>query len=618
MATKSFWFILLSWLISTPLIDANTNSRDFFVNYFDEFLLEQKQYLALTGVTSAPPTGYVPFTIANNSGFSDTEVFLLILTNNFFNIVTFAPNADGLQLGTVATPPPRTYVNQSGSGTYPLSYFLKNGSYTFYLPSTVTMNASRIYYSVGQPLDWLIPFSGPVAVPAQDFSDPGQDGYYILFDKQEFTMVGNDRFVMNPTLVDYYGIPLSFSISYLDYSVNPAVQKTAYAGLPPTLKSTMVFSNYAAAVATLPTTPGTGVQPKYSSLNFSYAPPSGSSGALRILSPNQGIQTQSTQLPSMPLFPINYFLTNSYMSCDWLTTVWDNAGMAIYQTQPLYISLSTAGPTYGVAKGQIDGSGNFNFTALTGTGTGSTLVLPLPTSSRAFFTSVLTDYTPAPTITGDMNVATAIWQGLSAGVIAGVVPLLGTTQGNPLSQSFIRQQTLFTNNANLCHGPWYDFYSGTLIGMGSSPYTKFYTTPYGDYLGTDGTVTVTQIANAGAAVSITIGDMTGIPVPNPFNDNNNYTVVFNSLPPNVVVTFGTNPDFSMNPSVMSTGQTFTNVLGSSMYLGATYSTGNYPNQLWGIHLIPSAPAAKPTLPGLNLSLSGGVGGTLSVTLGGAP
>lgn len=616
---KKIGLTILGFFLAVHLYAAP--SRNFFVEYFDQFLLEQKQYLALAGVGSPPPTGYIPFTITNSSGFPDSQIYVLILTNNFFNVITFSPNQDGLLLGTVATPPPRTYVSQSGSGTYPLSFFLTNGAYTFYLPTTVNLNASRIYYSIGQPIDWFIPFSGPVLVPSQDFSDPAQDGYYTLFDKQEFTMVANDRFVMNPTLVDYYGIPLSFSISYLNYSQMPVVQTTAYAGLPPTLTSTQIFTNYTTAVSSLPTTPGGGTQPKWNSLYLTYAPPSGSSGPLRVLSPSQGIQTASPLLTN-PIFPTDYFLTQtiSYTNCNWLTTVWANmSNNAIYQMQPLYISLSTSGPSYGVAQGQVDNSGNFNFMAISGTGTGSTLVLPLPTSSKAFFTSTLSDYVPAPTITGDMNVATAIWEGFSAAVVAGIIPLLGTSQNSPLSQSYIRQQTLFVNNPNLCTGPWYDFYSGTFISLGSSPYTKFYTTPYADYLGTDGTVTVTSITNAAASVSVTIGNMAGIPVPNPFNDSNNYTVVFNPLPANVNVTFGTNPNFSQNPTVSSGGQTFNAVPGSSMYLGVTYLAGNYPGQVWGTHIIASAPAPKPVLPGgLSLSLSGGAGGTLSITLGGPP
>lgn len=592
--------------------------RSTYINFFDEFLYEQKQYLASADLTSPPPTGYLPFSIVNNSGFPDTEIYILILTNNFYNVITFAPNGDGLMLGTVVTPPPKTYVSASGSGTYSLNTFLNNGTYTFYLPTTVNLTSSRIYYSVGQPIDWFIPAVGPVQVPSQDFVDPTQDGYYTLFDKQEFTMVANDRFIMNPTLVDYYGLPLSFTISYL----NQSVQTIAYAGLPPTLTSTQIFSNYTTAISTLPVMPGGGTQPIWSSLYFTYTNPSGgASGPLRVISPSQAILPIPPTLT--PLFPIDYFLTNSYTSCDWLTTVWYNVmNTATYQTQPLYIDLSTAGPSYGVAQGTVDMSGNFNFITLTGTGAGTaTLTLPLPTSSKAFFSSSLADYVPAPIITGDVNVATAIWQGLSAGIISGIIPLLNTSQTSPLSQSYIRQQSLFVNNANLCMGavvPLYDFYSGTFISMGSGNYTKFYTTPYGDYLGTDGTITVTNIQTANAQVTTTIGSMSGIPIPNPFDDTNTYTIVFNPLPATASATFGTSPNFSSNPPVSSSGQTFINVLGSTMYLGVTYSTGSYAGQVWGVQIIPSGPAVKPTLPLGGINMVTGPVGTVTVTLGGAP
>ncbi|NGX32146.1 MAG: hypothetical protein K1060chlam4_00187, partial [Candidatus Anoxychlamydiales bacterium] len=140
-----------------------------YKNYYDEFLLQQKAYLAAAGVTDAPPTGYIPFTIVNNSGLSDTEVFVLVLANNFNNIITFARNSDGQMIGTSSTPPPKTYVSDSGSGVNPLSFFLTKGTYTFYLPTTVNLTASRIYFSVGQPIDWFIPATGPVQVIAKDF-----------------------------------------------------------------------------------------------------------------------------------------------------------------------------------------------------------------------------------------------------------------------------------------------------------------------------------------------------------------------------------------------------------------------------------------------------------------
>jgi len=56
-----------------------------------------------------------------------------------------------------------------------------------------------------------------------------------------------------------------------------------------------------------------------------------------------------------------------------------------------------------------------------------------------------------------------------------------------------------------------------------------------------------------------------------------------------------------------------------MYLGITYTSGSYAGKVWGTHLIPSGPAPKPILPGgLALSLVGGPGGTLTVTVGASP
>jgi hypothetical protein len=604
---KKFVLLALSWV---SIVSAMPTSN-FIANYTNEILCEQKQSLARSSLSAPAPTGYVPFVITNNSNVADTNIYILILANTFTQIITFTQNASNQWVGALTTPPTATYVSQAGSGTYTLNSFLDStsGTYTFYLPSTVNLTSSRIYYSIGNPLDWFIPASGPVQVPIQDFADPSQDGYYILFDKQEFTMVANDRLIVNPTLVDYYGLPLSFSIS--------SNQGTSYAGLPPTLSSSTIFANYVTAYGTLPTSPGAGVQSKWKSLYFTYKNPSGSTtGPLRVLAPSQGIQTTSTQLSSVPLFPVNYFLGNSYITCNWLTQVWNT----FYVANTLWIDLSTSGPSYGVASGTVSG-GTFTFTAITGTGTGSTLVLPLPTTSKPFFTSALSDY-PGQSSTGDPNVAAAIWQALSAGIMAGVIPYTGNSQSNPLSQSFIQSQTLFANNAYLtalpCAGPWYDFYSGTFIGMGTGNYTQFYTTPYGDYLGTSGTTTITGIQNAGAVVTVNIADMTGIHIPNPFDDTNSYSVTFATLPSNISATFGSNPQFGQNATVTN-GQPPVVINGNQMYLGVTYQAGPYTNVLWGTQLIPSGQACKPILPGGMISCRMTLtGSNLVVTLGASP
>jgi hypothetical protein len=118
---------------------------------------------------------------------------------------------------------------------------------------------------------------------------------------------------------------------------------------------------------------------------------------------------------------------------------------------------------------------------------------------------------------------------------------------------------------------------------------------------------------------VNIGNISGISIPNPFNDTHNYTIIFNPLPTNVSVTFSSNSNTTLNLSVISAGQTFENVTGSTMYLGITYKINNYIGQTWTTHLIPLAPALKPVLPGgLSLNLAGGPGGILTIALGGPP
>jgi hypothetical protein len=607
------------------------HSRTYNTAFQDEFLRQQRQYLAASGLSSSAPAGYIPFTITNNSNVADTSIYVLILTNNNYNVITFT-STNGQMLGQQITPPPMTYVSAQSSGSYTLSSFKNgSGSYVFYLPLTVNMANSRIYFSVGEPLDWFIRASGPVQVSPLDFIDLSQDGYYTIYDKIEFNLNANSSLTINPTLVDYYGMPLSFYVS--------ASGTTSYAGLPPTLSSTTIISNYNTAAAALPATPNSGSKPYWANLSLTYQSPSGASPhPLRILSPGSALKS-SNIIVATPAYANyanfgNYYLSaNNYIQsgCNWFTNVWKNgSNNALYQSNPIYIDLSVAGPGSGVATGQVDNSGNFNFSVPavpacgSGAASGFTLTLPTPTSSLPFYTGSLNDYTPAPTISGPQAYATVIWQIFSAAVLAGIVPLAGTSCNSPLSESYIRSQTLFQSNANLScttssttNPPWYDFYSATFLGMGSGNYTKYYTFPYADVWATDGTITVTDLPSANTQIFINIGDMSGIVIPNPFNDTNSYTVTFTGLPGDgTTVTFGSNPNYSQNPQI-SQGVPYA-ATGSSMYMGVTYSTGPYAGQIWGTHIIPSVstPALKPTLPGtISISQSSG---NVSISVGASP
>ena len=312
------------------------------------------------------------------------------------------------------------------------------------------------------------------------------------------------------------------------------------------------------------------------------------------------------------------------MGCNWFTETWTT----LYTADPIYVDLSVAGVGTGVATGQVSG-GTLTFTVpSTGCGSGIasglTLTLPTPTSSLPFYTGSLSDYTPTPTISGDQGAATALWEVFSAGILAGIVPLAGTTCEAPLSEDYIRSQMLFQANTNLTctsssmtNPPWYDVYSATLLGLGSGNYTQYYTFPYADVWATDGTITITNIQQNNTQVFINIADMTGIVVPDPFNDTTVYMVTFTGLPGDgTMVTFGTNPDFTSNPiiTMMDVGVPFAAV-GGTMYMGVTYSEGSYAGPVWGTHIIPSVaiPALKPVLPGtvtisqssLNVSISVG-------------
>jgi hypothetical protein len=572
----------------------------------------------------ADVAGYIPLVIYNGTqNYNANEIFFFVPTNSFAQILQLTENMDGHFLAAPVTPTPTSGMQS----TYFSNYYAKSladieslggGYYAFYIPNNVAQAASRIYFSVGEQLNWWITSAGQLQ-QLDNVYELTNPTYYKFFDKIEYTVAnptGSYRLIMNSTIVDFYGLPLSFYINY-DKQDAPMGPTTSYTGLSPTIPRETVFHTYANSLTSIP---GNGAG-TWGNLLCTYTSPNGSTSNVRLNASNAAIK-QST--PVNIVFPTNYLQSNPWSSCQWLTSLWSNAQNNAYYQQPanaLTIGLSLSLSSEGTATGTVNSAGDFVFTINSDNVSrqGGKITFPRPTSAKAFFTGAVNDCVPQPIITAPAIAQDAliIWQIFSSAFNAGFLPVGPTSQMAPLNQDMIRTLGMsgtnyYINSTALCTGPWYDFFSGVLYGMGTGNYTEYYTSPFTDVLNISGVITVVDVNDALPKVFITVGSMTGSTAPNPFDDSNMYIVK--------CIGVGSGASATLNGMPFGLGNQYT-LSGSSISLSVTYSSGPYAAASpWVVQVAPSIPLVDPVIPGApTLSLDSTTSPpTLNITIGGAP
>ena len=119
------------------------------------------------------------------------------------------------------------------------------------------------------------------------------------------------------------------------------------------------------------------------------------------------------------------------------------------------------------------------------------------------------------------------------------------------SSNYYQNNSLLTAALSDCscvpNIPWYDFYSRTLLTIGSP--NLFYTSAYSDFLGTDGTIVIVNpnTNNSTATITIVLNDVTtGVIVPEPEQDTTVYSAVV-GIPSETTVMTGTSATGPWSP-----------------------------------------------------------------------
>ncbi len=466
--------ILTTYFFSTLFANTNTSetfSRDRLVEFYDVFLLEEKDILATVGLTTGsntnnrdpftpppnpppPPfkTNLLPVVLVNDSGLPDADVYVLVTTGaetngtQYWGSVNTSP---GSNFGVVS------YVTVSGQNgsTYTVSLSqLPVGSTgrVLYLPA---ISGGIIWFSMGSALN--MPSTGN-AITQPNFTNPTDPNYNINYDIFELAYVptGSPAVACDATAVSFFSIPL---YGYLAGATSEASNTGLYQP-----RSYIM----AQAAAMLNSTVENAQWNKLLLQN--------GSTIVRLLSTGKSISTTTE-------FDVNYLDNPGAYGYSYIGDIWDGGTSAYYHMNPLNITVTVTNPPANAGTWTYAGNvpttgpntGKLVFMAVTG-GAPATMSFPVPSTSTTppgtdsfqIFSGINFNSTASPTA-GDVN--DALSKLVQEAIIAGLLP---TTNMVDLTYLADNQANFYTVNSNLSStgqskGPWYDVYSKALHSLGS-------------------------------------------------------------------------------------------------------------------------------------------------------
>lgn len=468
---------------------------------------------------------YLPLILKNNSGFSNDQVYIVAKALDSKTkkdcFLQFKEN--------VASCVPVTATTSSVDFSYTMKQ-LESFSELKIPP----VESGRIYFSVGSPMYLPVNSADNKIIDADGFL-PRDTNYYTLYDKIEFSYVVNTNANgdvtggswVNPTAVDNFSLPLRIE--------QPgAASHMKAAGL--TGSRVEIFNALQSEVRDNDTTDSQEWQKLF--LEFKgddFTTP------LRFMATGKAMVNGIAGTTPFDEYYLNNGRSHDY-AFNYVDKTWE-----FYETNTLLIDATEIQPFFKLNSylftGHVEGD-TFIFTNEDGSYVER---IEKPENSLPFFAGA------NGTFDHQNNTPKAvIVKNLTAAFIVGLLPALnGTLLNTPYLKSQKDQGKYYTENDYLgypAQGPWYDLYGKALHIFGDEQ--PIYTFAYDDVLAQDGTLHDPNVNNI-SPVTVTLGDMTGTTIPEPFNDDSTYTV-----------TVGLNDEFSTviyNGEKLKSGQTLENV-----------------------------------------------------------
>lgn len=440
----------------------------------------------------------LPMVIKNNSGFADEQVYVLFkaldpktkkdcflkIQNNIASCVPVSASTSSLDF----------------------SYTLKDlqGQTAIKIPP---VESGRMYFSVGEPMYLPINSADNKIIDADGFL-PRDNNYYTLYDKIEFSYVVNTSSNgevtggswVNPTAVDNFSLPLRIE--------QPgAASHMKAAGLTGSRQE--IFTALKNEVSEFDRTQSQ----EWNKLFLEFTE-QGNSTPLRFMATGKAMISGIADTKPFDEYYLNNGPNNNY-GFNYVDETWK-----YYETNTLKIDASEIQAYFKLNSylftGRVEGE-TFIFTNEDGSFTER---IEKPENSVPFFAGA------NGTFDHQNNTPKAvIVKNLTSAFTVGLLP---APDGIVLNTEYLKSQKeqgkYYSENPFLgspVQGPWYDLYGKALHIFGDEQ--PIYTFAYDDVLAQDGTLHDPNVNNI-STVTVTLGDMSGTTIPQPFNDPTTYTI----------------------------------------------------------------------------------------------
>lgn len=430
---------------------------------------------------------FLPLEFINNSGFDDNEIYFVVKALNPINgkdcFLQF-DTEDGI--GTCKDVSEK-YSSQDFSYTAAQLKKLK-------IPK---VSSARIYFSIGMPMDLYVNPKDHKIIDSDGFN-PRDPNYYTLHDKVEFSYNDYGTWI-NPTAVDYFSLPLRIEQPGANSHLKAAGVYEAYDKTFTILRS--VISTYDKTKTKI-----------WKKLFIDYVDKNNEITTLRFVAPGKAM---IQGIPNTDPFDENYLSNSSVYNFDYINAVWE-----YYKDHILFIDASEINNFFALDdylfSGHVVGE-EFIFSNATGTYTEKILK---PNRSTPFFAGAIDEFNHQ-----NNTPKAIIIRQITAAFDVGLLP---ASEGIILNHDYFESQRqlgyYYQNNKRLPktdQGPWYDLYSKALHSIGEDQ--PIYTFAYDDALGQDGTLHCSNAKNI-APITITLGNIDGVKIPNPYIDHKRYRV----------------------------------------------------------------------------------------------
>lgn len=463
-------------------------------------------FLLLSSLFCSPAVfadNMMPVEIINNTGIADpSQVYVVIKGTNPGQNSDCFMKVDSTGVAACVT---ATAGQRSDSFAFTLSSLPKGDDENGYKLSLPMVDSGRMMFSLNYPtsVTAVVNDLGNVKIGDPDGFDPKDLNYYTLYDKVEFSYNTSGVWI-NPTAVDFFGLPIRIE------NDNSALSASGYLS-----KRTDIFKSFQNTLNAYDKTP----TKIWNNLFVNYKNEDGTNTQLRFVSPGKALGNTPRN------FNKDYLHNSGAQQFDYIGFL-----QQYYTTNALTIDCSELKGLYPtdnfIYSGKMDAQGNFVFKNQTGS---DTVTIPNKAINTFLFFAGSSDDPTFAAQSVNNTPAAVIVKFLTSAFDVGLLPTL--TPDAVLSKDYFpnMKDHYYTVNPQLPKtgqnsGPWYDLYAKAIHTAGGAN-QPIYAFAYDDALGQDGTLHDPN-ASRPALTKITLGDLTGTVIPDPYADNTTYSVNF--------------------------------------------------------------------------------------------